>query len=118
MKINITNIEKLQAELDKVQKKCTARTVTAQEIVDTLNSIAVPKCHLHGTKVRWNGAEKFPHAYNYTPESTHWWAENINGKWYIVDIFRDTCPNRESKRGLISYSQDAKDWIIEQARYL
>lgn len=114
MKINIANIEKLQAELDKVQDRCTARTVTAQQIVDTLNSISVPKCHLHGTTVHWDGAEKFPNAYKYTPDSTHWRAENVNGRWYITDICRDTCPNRTTRQGRIIFSESAKAWIIER----
>lgn len=114
-RISITNIEKLQAALDEVQKRCSARTIKAQDIVDVLNEIKVPKKHLDGTKVYWDGAEKFPNAYKYRPESTHWWAENVKGRWYVLGIDRGTCPNRSSRRGEITFSEAAKAWILEQA---
>ena len=114
-KINIAALDKLQAALDEVQKRCSARTVTAKEIADVLNGIKVPKKHLNGTKVHWDGAEKFPNAYRYTPESTHWTAENVNGRWYVTAIYRNTCPNRSTRRGEIEYSEAAKAWILEQA---
>lgn len=117
-KININATEKLQAALDEVQKRCTARTVTAKEIADVLNSIKVPKKYLDGTKVFWDGAEPFPNAYKYRPESTHWWAENIKGKWYVLGIERNTCPNKSTRKGVIDYSDAANAWILEKARLL
>lgn len=115
-KINIDNIEKLQTALDEVQARCTARTVTANNIAYILHEIdmSIPKTRLNGTKVHWDGAEKFPHAYKHTPESTHWWAENVNGRWYVTDIRRAACPNRVSRKGTIEYSEAAKAYIIEQ----
>lgn len=118
MKINITSIEKLTKALDKAQDRAKARTITAQDIVDTLNGISVPKSRLNGTKVFWDGAEHFPNAYKYIPMSTHWTADNINGKWYVTDIFRATCPNRKTSQGEITFSDSAKEWILEQASKL
>ena len=114
MKINIKDMEKLQDELNRVQNSCRERTLTAQDIVDILSGIKVPKSYLNGTGVFWYGSEKLPRSYKYTAQSTHFIAMNIKGKWYIIDIFRDTCPNRESK-GEIAYSDAAKIWIIKQA---
>lgn len=116
MKINITALNKVQAELDNVQKRCSARTVMAVDIANILSKISVPKSRLSGTKVYWDGAEKFANAYKYKPgNSTHWKAENINGKWYVTDIYRSTCPNRSTFKGEIEYSDSAKEWIIENA---
>ena len=118
MKINITNTEKLNKAIKEAEGKATARTTSAKEIVKTLESIRVPKSRLNGTKVFWDGAEHFPNAYKYRPESTHWVAENVNGRWYVIDICRATCPNRTNRRGEIAYSDDAKAWILEEASKL
>lgn len=110
-KINIQNIEKLAAAVDAAQSKAKMRTVTAADIVRTLGNIRIPKSRLSGTKVYWDGGEHFPNAYKWTPESTHWTAENVNGTWYVTDISRGRCPNRNSK-GRIEFSEAAKEWII------
>lgn len=115
MKININAVDKVQAELDRVQNRCKTRTIMAADITKILNKIGVPKSKLSGTKIHWDGAEKFPSAYKYTPKSTHWEAENINGRWYVTDIYRSTCPNRSTFKGEIEYSDSAKEWIIKNA---
>lgn len=113
-KIIITNTEKLDAAIKEAEGKATARTVTAKEIVSTLDRIRVPKSRLNGTKVFWDGGQTFPSAYKYRPDSTHWEAENVKGKWYVTSICRATCPNR-SRSGMIQYSDAAKEWLLEQA---
>lgn len=118
MKISVTADKKLQDALDAVQKLSKTRTVTVQDIRNTLDRIPVLKAHLDGTTVYWDGAEQFPGAYRYTPMSTHWTAQNIKGRWYITDICRAECPNRSSFRGLVEYSEDAKKWIIDHASML
>lgn len=115
MKINITAEEKLQKALDEVQSRCKVRVVTAKDIIETLNGIAVPKSRLNGTKVYWDGAERFPSSYKYTPESTHWTAENVHGRWYVTNIYRYICPNRRTHSGKIEFSEDAKAWILSEA---
>ena len=115
MKINITNIEKLNKAIQDSEGRATARTITADDIINVLNRIKVPKNKLNGTRVMWDGAEHFPNAYKYVPESTHWTAVNTNGRWYVVDIYRAACPNRSTRRGRIIYSEEAKEWIINKA---
>lgn len=116
MKININAVDKVQAELDRVQNRCKSRTIMATDITKILNKISVPKSRLSGTKVYWDGAEKFANAYKYKPgNSTHWEAENINGRWYVTDIYRSMCPNRSTFKGEIEYSDSAKEWIIKNA---
>lgn len=117
MKISVTATLQLQKELDEVQRRCKERMLTAKDIQDILSGIPVPKIHLDGTKVHWDGSEKMPRAYKYTPQSTHFTAVNAGGKWYVVDLYRASCPNRVTK-GEIEYSDRAKAWIIENASVL
>ena len=120
MKIDIDNIEKLSAAIKEAEGKATARTIEATQIQYTLHEIetGIAKKKLSGTQVHYTGAEHFPNSYKYRPESTHWIAENINGKWYVVDIYRDTCPNRSSWNTEIIYSETAKQAILEKAMYV
>ena len=117
MKILVTNGKKLTEAIMKAEGRATARTITATDICHVLDKIKVPKSKLDGTVVYYDGGEHFANAYKYRPESTHFRAENIKGKWYITDIRRDTCPNRE-RSGRISYGEQAKAWIVEDASYL
>ena len=116
MKIIITNEEKLATAIKEAEGRATARTVTPFDIALTLENVSrgIPKALLHGTKVEYTGAQHFPNAYKYRPESTHWRAENIKGKWYVTSIFRSTCPNRNNDTSVI-YSEEAKQRIIENA---
>lgn len=113
-KINVKNKEKLVLAIKEAEGRATARTVTYDDIVSVLEDIKVPKSRLHGTIVKYDGGQHFPRAYKYRPESTHWTAINSHGKWYITEICRSYCPNRLSN-GFISYSEDAKKWILSKA---
>lgn len=119
MKINIDNTEKLTAAIKEAEGKATARTIEATQIQYTLHEIeaGIAKKKMSGTLVHYTGAEHFPNAYKYRPESTHWIAENINGKWYVVAIYRDTCPNRSSYNTEVEYSETAKQAILENASH-
>ena len=120
MKINIDNTVKLTEAIKTAEGKATARTIKATQIVSTLREIekGIAKKKMSGTRVHYTGAEHFPNAYKYRPESTHWIAENINGKWYVVDIYRDTCPNRSTWNTEITYSETAKQAILENAAHV
>ena len=118
MKILITNEAKLTETIAAAEGKAKVRTITANDIRNTLEKIKVPKSKLNGTKVHYDGAEHFPRAYKYRPESTHWEAENIKGKWYVTNIFRSTCPNRSTWNAFITYGEEAKAWILDNARYM
>lgn len=119
MKINITNEEKLATAIKEAEGKATARTVTVDDIRRTLAKIGngIAKAKLHGTTVHYTGAEHFPNAYRFRPESTHWVAKNIKGKWYVVKIFRDTCPNRTTWNTEVDFSDEAKKAIIDKMSY-
>ena len=120
MKINITNEAKLTEAIKAAEGRATARTVTAKDIVYTLGKIGngIAKVKLNGTKVHYTGAEHFPSAYKYRPESTHWIAENVKGKWYVTDIFRADCPNRATWNTSVEYSEEAKEALIDKMSYM
>lgn len=116
--INEKNTVKINDAIKAAEGRATARTITAETIFSRLARIAVPKSRLDGTTVHYDGAEHFPSAYRYRPESTHFTAENKGGKWYLVDVWRDTCPNRYSHDTIVNYSESAKAWIIESASHI
>lgn len=120
MKINITNETKLEQAIKEAEGRATARTTSVKEIKDVLNHVGcgIAKAKLDGTKVRFDGAEHFPATYKYRPESTHWVAENVKGKWYITNIYRHTCPNRIKWNTHIEYSECAKAALLEKMSYV
>lgn len=113
MRINVKNEEKLTAAIKAAEGRATARTISAAGIRHVLEMIRVPKSKLHGTRVYYDGAEKFSSAYKYTPESTHFEAENVNGKWYVTAVYRDRCPDRSGYSMRVEYGKDAIAWIID-----
>lgn len=86
----------LNDELDEVQKRCTARIITAEQICSILqsytNDLRIPKGAMEGIEIEVNPcAQSFPRAYKFTPESTQFTAVYKRGSWRITDIRRDTC---------------------------
>lgn len=117
-RIVITNVEAIAEAIKTAEGKATARTLDVKKIQKILDGVSkgITKTALNGTKVHYDGAQHFPNAYKYRPESTHFRAENVRGKWYVTDIYRDTCPNR-AKNTQVTYSEDAIKAILENARY-
>lgn len=116
-KINITHVEKLNAAIKEAEGRATARTISADVITRIIEKASrnIPKKKLSGTIVYYDGAEHFPYAYKYIPMSTHFEAENFNGRWYVTYIYRDVCPNRKTSSVKVSYSDTAKEYIIKEA---
>lgn len=110
--------DEIDAALDEAQHRCTARALTAQRIIDICEHITekanIPKSALKGTRVYYNGAEKFPSAYRYRPESTHFRAEYDGRAWRLLSIARDTCPNRSTSNVYIAYSDSAKAALLDR----
>ena len=110
-------IADLTETLNTVQHRCTARTLSAENIVEILNGILakypIAKAKMNGVFIHYDGAEHFPNAYKHTPESTHFTAV-FNGKcWTITEIFRDTCPNRTGFNTVVTLTETAKMALIE-----
>lgn len=115
--INGKHREKLAAELEKVQNRCTARTLTVREIERILDraerELAVSKKALTGTTLTYTGAQTFPRAYKYRPESTHFTATFNGRNWVIFEISRDDCPNHHDDTTL-QLSDSVKAALLER----
>ena len=105
----------IRQALAAVQRGCTARTLTLERIEEVLqgveDEIRVSKAALKGTQVWYTGAEQFPNAYRYSPQSTHFRAEYNGRGWVVTDIVRGTCPNRRSNTS-VTLSDSAKDAVL------
>lgn len=111
-----TKMQQLQNELDEIQSRCKTRTISAADVAYILseveNSLGISKKAMKGVTVLYSGAEKFPNAYKYFPESTHFTAEYSGTAWKIVSINRTTCPNR-TKNTEVVLTDEAKNAIID-----
>lgn len=84
--------------IEQAEGRSTARKITYKDIVRALEEVEEhitrfsTKTDAIGTVVHvdWN-AQKFPNAYKYTPESTHFDAELKSGGWKITKIYRSIC---------------------------
>ncbi|MBO7043556.1 hypothetical protein J6W34_03305 [bacterium] len=103
--------------LNKVQKKCSTRTITLEEISKTLNdyteSLSISKKSLIGTEIVDCdlNAQNFPNAYRFTPESTHFSAIYKSTGWVITDIWRSRT-NAPTKKLIAKLSETAKESLI------
>lgn len=96
--IRITNAEKLSAMIQAAEGRATARTITPADIAEALDQVTERIMLLStrkdatGTKVEADpNAQTFPHAYKYTPESTHFTAELKSAGWTVTNVFRARC---------------------------
>lgn len=110
-------IDALTAALDNVQKRCTARTISAGDILGTLASVEarldVPKKYLAGVTIDADiHAQAFPSAYKYTPESTVFHAEYKAGSWRVTYIARDCC--RRSPAVILTLPEETKNAVIKR----
>ena len=111
------SIGKIETALDEVQKRCTARTITADTIMEWLSDIEhdldIPKTHMKGvTASVMDGAQKFPSSYKYTPEGTRFEVEHNGKNWILTNIERDMCDH--SKKVFISLPDEAKEALISR----
>lgn len=100
------NYPALQLQLDAVQKRCTARTLDAADVVRVLDEytrrLDIPKKALDGARGHFDPhAQTFPNSYKYTPESTQFRAEYRRGAWYVTEISRDPCGRPCSRENVI-----------------
>ena len=114
------NAGRIMAEFAKEQGRATARTINSYEqlaqIVKYIDYrlAGIPKKALEGVRIEYTFAQKFPNAYKYRPESTHFTLVYKNGAWRITYIGRHTCPNR-SNNGYeynIYLTDDAKEAVL------
>ena len=108
--------EKVTAELEALQHRCSARTIDIFDICFELayidNKLVIAKKAMEGiTVVVDHHAQNFPNAYKYTPESTIFEAVYRKGSWWITDIRRAN--TRRSGHGTqITLTDEAKTAIL------
>jgi len=116
-KTTIDKKETIMMELDAVQQRAKTRTISYDDIIDTLKEIdsrlGISKASKKGVKVLVDyHAQHFPACYHGRPESTYFQAE-YNGKtWAITNIKRGYTTQTPNKAILITFTDAAKEAII------
>lgn len=116
--INEKNADRIRAELDELQKRCSARTIYFVNIADDCKTVErkldLPKKYLKGVTIQVDhNAQDFPSAYKYTPESTHFTAVHTGKEWKLTDLRRDTTL-RASKAFRVFLTEEAKAAILDR----
>ena len=119
MKIVIkeSNRDKLQKELERIQKRTTARNISVDDLFSIIKEIesnlGIAKNKMVGivADVDYN-AQDFPRAYKYTPESTQITIQKVTSGWALTNIERYRCRTPKSKY-ILRLTDDAKKAIIE-----
>ena len=112
--------EPILAAIAAAEGRASVRQITPRKIVECVQEIEerlhISKRAMAGTSASVDyHAQKFPSAYRYVPESTHFTVE-FNGKsWYLTAVARDTC---RTTKYHVTLSEAAKAAIIENAETL
>lgn len=104
IRINVNNIEKINAAIATAEGRATARCITADDIhimIDEIESTLIKRMY----KKDWAGlefsvdpnAQSFPGAYRGTPESTQFTVMRKASGWFVTDISRMTCKGPTSR---------------------
>ncbi len=112
------NRNRIQQELDVIQKRARERTITPTDIIQACNRIerelGVTKKALVGTVAMVDpNAWDFPKAYKWTPESTSFRMERTTSGWKLTDIYRDACARWKDKYD-VRLTEAAKQEILER----
>jgi hypothetical protein len=127
MKINITNIEKVNSAIEEAEGKATSRTISVTDINELVVDIEKRLSNILNKK-DWSGltfycdnnAQSFPAAYKFSPESTHVILERGASSWFITVICRGYCKspsqrivpqNIDTKQeSIVEFIKQAKNW--------
>ena len=115
--INEKNIDRIQAELDKVQIKSRVRTITTEDILRATviieQELHIPKKSMTGIKATVDiNAESFPNAYHGIPYSTHFSLERTKTAWKLTGISRNQTRS-EKRTFVLTLTEEAKEAIIK-----
>jgi hypothetical protein len=101
IKITESNMNIIAAEIEAVENRCTARTITTAAILSDIEHIEkklaaiLYKKDWAGLEIECNpNAQSFPGAYKGTPESTQYRLIRRSTGWYVTRIRRTTCTTR------------------------
>lgn len=117
-----SNSEKITDAIRDAEGRATARTITAQNVIDTARKITrrlgIPKKYMIGITASVDyHAQNFPNAYKYTPESTQFRMIYTASGWALTSISRETT-RRPSRAVDIFLTDDARAMIILNASHM
>ena len=117
-KLTIDKQEEIKLEIDNVQARAKTRTISYEDIVDTLKEIdarlGISNAAKKGVKVFVDyHAPHFPARYNGRPESTQFRAEHNGKTWAITEICRGYTIHTENKAINLTFTDTAKAAIIK-----
>lgn len=119
--IDIKNREQLAEAIKAAEGRAKERRISVDDVIDALAevderlNIISTRTDAIGTTVHVDvNAQRFPKAYKYVPESTHFFAELKRDGWRIVSISRGKT-NGPSGRITIELTAATKARIVERA---
>lgn len=118
---NANNVEKMNKAIADAEGRATARTISADDIMDALDAIekrlGIPKAHMVGIRAEVDvNAQTFPNAYKYRPESTQFTAVRTASGWKVTDIYRGTTRG-PSTRYVLALTDKARESIIKSMEH-
>lgn len=113
--IDEKHMEKITEILNDVQKKCKARKIDFNDIINVTKKVEkhldIKKKDLEGIQITVDvNAQEFPNAYKYIPYSTFFNAIYRNKKWRLTDVYREMTNRRYAVN--IKLTDVAKNAII------
>ena len=104
MKINVKNVDKVNAALEAAQSRALARLVysthvnaAVEKIEARLKCLQVPKKEWVGIVVDDQRLERFAGAYKWAPEATHFTVQRFKSGWFLVACERNYCEGNPEK---------------------
>lgn len=121
MKINIDNCQKVEQALADVQKKARERTISYEDIIESINCIEdklnISKKAMIGTKAHISlYCGHFPGAYKGTPMGTEFDIERFSTGWFLVGVDRYNVDHTRTYH--LTLSESAKEAILSNASVL
>lgn len=113
--IDRAHMDALQSAVDAAQGRARVRTICAEDIIDTCESVQkkldIPQTALEGVIFSADlHAQSFPSAYNGRPESTIFRAVFVGRKWRLLEVYRSD--TRARTRGTsIKLTDAARDAV-------
>lgn len=121
MKININNKEKIEAALNEVQSRAKARTISYEDILETIEHIEeklnISKKAMVGVIARVSlHCQHFPANYNGQPMGTEFTIQRFSSGWFLTGVSRENIEHVRKYR--LTLSESAKAAILENASEL
>ena len=121
MKINVNNKEKIEAALNETQSRAKARTISYEDILETIEHIEeklnISKKAMVGVIARASlHCQHFPANYNGQPMGTEFTIQRFSSGWFLTGVSRENIEHVRKYR--LTLSESAKAAILENASEL